>query len=122
MLKKLKCTLAASFIILICGCGDGGSNNSTINGNNTNVYGALLQAGSTSMVSARLKSDQTQFLVVGHYRFIFNPNTGAITGTEAGPVKVFHLNSDATIVVATTEILGSEVLTFTNVPLVADFG
>ena len=105
-----------------CGGGGGSPNSASSNALVSDalpMLGSILQANDTSMVTGRFKGDQTQYLVVAHYKF-FTVRPGVLD-TEPGPVKIYQLNDNGTIVDSTTEILGGAVSARTNVPLVADF-
>lgn len=122
----LQSVIPAILAVALTACGGGGGGASqpaaqpdAINSNSIPTLGAILQANDTSMVTGRFKGDQTQYLAVAHYKF-FTVRPGVLD-TEPGPVKIYQLNDDGTMLDSTVEILGGAVSARTNVPLVADF-
>lgn len=115
----MKHLLALIATLVLTACGGGGGGGGPNPGNNAQVdtvtLGATYSAPYASMVLGRFKSDQTQYLVQAHYRFLGNGQTGPI------PVKIYQLNSDGTMIDSTLDILGGATTLSTNVPLVADF-
>lgn len=96
-----------------CG-GGGGSSTSTVTDSNL-VLGAVYPDRAPAMVLGKFKDSQTQHVVLAQYRLISK------TRSEPGPVKIYKLNNDGTIVDSTVEILGGATVASVNVPLVADF-
>lgn len=108
--------IPAVMAVALTACGGGGGGSDSSSPTQSSEYTTLASVNLThfvpSLVTADFQGNGSEYVVMSGWRN--DPGS-------APPVKIFKINSDGTAEDATVAVLGSEVYTSVNYPVIADF-